>query len=236
MKRKTGAVLVLLILFLPMTANATETTKVYSSEEVMALEKEGWDISIYNQGSNYPWWTSEKYGGMPTVNKPAEITFNIVYHLYRYVEDTKEDINIEGPCEGELVYLDIYKGGVLVDDYFVVSDSNGTAEFTVIFKEPGYYRYESYTVWQINHMGTRTSTEFYVEPTSVPTSTPPQTVVPTVSPALMDSDNDGVPDKYDYAPYDPKVQTKSDIKTPGFEVMFAITGLLVVTYLLKRRK
>jgi len=52
----------------------------------------------------------------------------------------------------------------------------------------------------------------------------------------LGSDSDGVPDKYDHDSYKPDIQTKSDAKTPGFEVMFAIVGLLVVTYLLKRRK
>jgi len=52
----------------------------------------------------------------------------------------------------------------------------------------------------------------------------------------IDSDGDGVPDKYDYAPHDPYVQTESDVKTTGFEVIFAITGLLAVAYLVRRRK
>lgn len=58
---------------------------------------------------------------------------------------------------------------------------------------------------------------------------------PTIpKPALVDSDGDGVLDEHDYAPWDPQVQTKSDIRTPGFEVLFAIAGLLAVTYLLRK--
>ena len=49
----------------------------------------------------------------------------------------------------------------------------------------------------------------------------------------IDSDGDGVPDEYDYAPLDPKVQTKP--KTPGFEAVFAIAGLFAVAYILRRR-
>ncbi|MCK4733572.1 MAG: hypothetical protein KAT65_14055 [Methanophagales archaeon] len=79
---------------------------------------------------------------------------------------------------------------------------------------------------------------------SIPISTPVFTLTPTPISALVDSDRDGVPDKYDYAPYDPNVQTKSDIipettptpKPPGFDVILAITGLLTITYLLRRRR
>ena len=226
MKWKMGIVLILLILFLPIVANAeaaTLTGEVYSSRDVRALEEEGWHVSIVNLGSPYPWLTSERYGGMPTVNKAVKIEFNIGCSIY--IE--KEGIDINGPCEGERVYLDIYKGDVLVDDYFVNSDSRGIAEFTVTFREPGYYRYESYTGWEHDHGWSGTSNEFYVQ-----------------SPALIDSDGDGIPDKFDYAPYDPNIQTESDIipeatptpKTPGFDVIFAIIGLLTTAYLLRRRR
>ena len=47
MKWKIGAALVLLILFLPMIANATETTKVYSREEIMAYKQKGWDVNVF---------------------------------------------------------------------------------------------------------------------------------------------------------------------------------------------
>lgn len=74
--------------------------------------------------------------------------------------------------------------------------------------------------------------------------TPTITPTPTPISALVDSDGDGVPDKYDYAPYDPNIQTKSDIlpeatptpKPPGFDVILAIIGLLTITYLLRRRR
>jgi len=51
-----------------------------------------------------------------------------------------------------------------------------------------------------------------------------------------DSDGDGVPDEYDYAPNDPNVQTKEDVKIPGFEAIFAIGSLLAVAYLVLRRR
>ena len=81
-----------------------------------------------------------------------------------------------------------------------------------------------------------------LEQIKVPTPTPylsstPPPATPRPTPQLKkDSDGDGVPDEYDYAPYDPNVQTKSDVKTPGFGAIFAIAGLFAVVYLLRRRK
>ncbi len=83
---------------------------------------------------------------------------------------------------------------------------------------------------------------YTLAPTHTPTPSPISSPSPT--PTFVDSDGDGVPDRYDYAPYDPNVQTKGDIKPettptpqpPGFEVLFVIVGLLLVAYLIKRRK
>ena len=81
-------------------------------------------------------------------------------------------------------------------------------------------------------------------PTPISTPAPAFTPTPTPISALVDSDGDGIPDKYDYAPYDPNIQTERDIipeatptpKPPGFDVIFAIIGLLIIAYFLRRRK
>jgi hypothetical protein len=69
------------------------------------------------------------------------------------------------------------------------------------------------------------------EPTPAITGAPTELPI-TPTPLLVDTDGDGVPDEYDYAPKDPEVQSKSDIKTPAFEAIFAMIGLLTVAYLL----
>jgi len=68
---------------------------------------------------------------------------------------------------------------------------------------------------------------------------PTPTVTPTVTPTTTtqtekDSDGDGVPDEYDYAPNDPNVQTKDDVKIPGFGAIFALCSLLAVVFGLRR--
>ena len=58
---------------------------------------------------------------------------------------------------------------------------------------------------------------------------------PTAS-IIIDSDSDGVPDDYDYAPKDPKVQSKEDAETPGFGAIVSIICVFVVGYFVIRRR
>jgi len=97
---------------------------------------------------------------------------------------------------------------------------------------------EGLSVWHYSDLSAldlsamKKAIDFMIEEEYLP---PPATPRPT--PQLeKDSDGDGMPDKYDYAPYDPKVQTKDDVKTPGFGAILTIAGLLTVVYLLRRRK
>jgi hypothetical protein len=45
-----------------------------------------------------------------------------------------------------------------------------------------------------------------------------------------------VPDGYDYAPKDSHVQTKEDVKTPGFSAIFAIGSVLAVAFGVRRKR
>jgi len=109
-------------------------------------------------------------------------------------------------------------------------------------RDASYYVGNVYSLY----VGGSYSLEVEVTPSKAPTTkptkkatskaTPTTTISPTSNLSLVDSDGDGVPDEYDYAPRDPAVQTENDLKTPAFEAIFAIAGLLAVVYLLRGRR
>ena len=210
LKWKIGAVLVLLILFLPMIANAEETTKVYSSEEIRTLEKEGYEI-IKSVGWSGPEDTE--------VGKPVIIDG----YVPTWINERPVFIS------DELVRIYFYKNSLEVFVDNIRTDENGFYKSDrFIPREPGYYKASITVYYGWNWHPTNLS--FYVsekdtdgdsvpdkydyapyDPNIQTKSDNKPKATPTPS-TLVDSDGDGVPDKYDYAPYNPNVQTKSDIK------------------------
>jgi len=213
MKCKIGTALILILLvFLALitNANAEETTKVYSIRDIIDFKKQGWETSIVIgfELPNLPKLTGRTVGE------------NIMIEGIASVSLTKNNQTLSGPISCYPFLVQVYKDGGDVDVLFEATDDNG--EFRVDFtpKEPGYYK----MVWKSGYDWLPIKYPFlddflfyfYV--------------------SEKDSDDDGVPDQYDYDPYDSNVQTRSDIKTPAFEAIFAIAGLLAVTYLLRRRR
>lgn len=121
------------------------------------------------------------------------------------------------------MYLEIYRGGVLVDEHRELSDSEGEVNFMVIFREPGYYAYKLYTDWEIvNKRIPEGTCKFYVKPGPTPTAVPATlipvapTATPTVKPATTPT---SVP----------------ITAIPAFQIIPAVVALLAVAYLLRRR-
>jgi hypothetical protein len=212
MKWKIGVLLVLLILFLPMIANAEETTKVYSISDIIAFKKQGWKASTFI-GFEVPTITIFQVDGI--VGK------NIMIEGGTSVTLTKNNQTLYEPISSYPFFIRVYKDDVAVDVLIVVTDDNG--DFSVDFtpKEPGYYN----IVWKSGYDW------LPIENTPSLGGFPLYFYV-----SEKDTDNDGVPDKYDYDPYDPNIQSRGDAKAPAFEAIFAITGLLAVAYLLRRRR
>ena len=219
MKWKIGAVLILLILFLPMitNANAEETTKGYSMSDIIAFKKQGWEAST---DIRFDIPTQRKFGDGGIVGK------NIMIEGGASVSLTKNNQTLYGHIiysDGPAYYflIQICKEDAVVEVLGAIPDDNGNFNVDFTPKEPGYYVID----WKSGYdwLPIENAPGFFGSPLYFHVSE-------------KDSDGDGVPDQYDYDPYDLNVQTKSDIETPGFEAIFVIAGLLVVMYLLRRRK
>jgi PGF-CTERM protein len=211
MKWKIGAVLILLMFVLPMLANADETAGVYTRYDILAFKEQGWDASVI--AGFEPLTIAQLERGI--VGNDIMIEGGVSVSL------TKGDEWLSGPISDYYLLIPVNKGDVVVDLLSAVTDDNGNFRVEFTPKESGYYN----VVWD--------SAEDWLPLRSAP-------CIGGYSLCFYisekDSDEDGVPDNYDYAPYDPNVQSKGDIKTPGFEALFTIAGLVTVAYLLRRRR
>ena len=93
----------------------------------------------------------------------------------------------------------------------------------------------SYTESASEHLDTAQeyAERYKEEIENAPSPTPKKIPTPSI---IIDSDRDCIPDDYDYAPKDPNVQTKEDVKTPGFGAILAIVCAVVVGYFAIRRR
>jgi len=219
MKGKIGVVLVLLILFLPMIANAQVPEPYYinlnkygtgSLKDLDNLINHFYWSRPYEEGvcdcserSAYLEWYLENHGFEAYI---AENTTR--HHVWVLVRARYEGKDLPQPLEHPIEGL-----------YAIETTKNPPT----IWAACGEWMECSNLFADIHEAYQWSNTEFDW-----------WTVVKHITP--LDSDGDGVPDQYDYDPYNPNIQTKSDIETPGFEAVFVIAGLLAVTYLLRRRK
>jgi hypothetical protein len=209
-KWKIGVALVLLIFFLPMIANAEETTKVYSIGDITSYRQKGWDDTVYVYFND-------------TVER-AEVGEPLLIEGYVKVLFKKNNEVLEGFISDYPFVILFYKNGMDIEDYYMESDNIGkfiipkTKYGGFVPRESGYYKVYTRGFYDFLPCKSLWPLYFYV------------------SISKKDSDDDGVHDCYDYDPYDPNIQSRSDIKTPAFEVIFAIVGLFAVSYLLRRRR
>ena len=231
-KRKAGIILVMAILIMPIPieADAAMVVKDLSGYEIRTkASEEGWYIdyiTVDTLKTDFGMWDTQHFS--PTVNKPSTLTIWVRYSLCKDKEIEKDCFhfgyfNWRGYVTNERVYLKIYKDDVLVDEHRQLSGSGGKVNFTVIFREPGYYAYKVYTDWEsVNERIPEATYKFYVKqeptPTAVPATLIPvaPTATPTVKPATTPT---SVP----------------ITAIPAFQIIPAVVALLAVAYLLRRR-
>jgi len=217
--------LVILLTFMLMAVEAIVYNyggEVLTPAEVIKKESEGWEVQIWTSGSSgfsYP---------NPVVNEPFRFEVHVDYSLSKRI-DEEDSIDIRGPCADELVLLDIYKYGEIVDKYKGKTNSEGDVVFTVIFRESGYYASDFYTAWERQQEYFERVREvrierFYVDPEPTPKPTPTSTpATPKPTPTST--------------PTTPTTPTSTPTPTiPAFQITPAIMALLAVACLLKRKK
>jgi hypothetical protein len=124
MKWKTGMVLILLMLFLPTIANATDTIKVYTRDEIEALAEEGYTIA-----ESVSLKFQERYS---TVNEPFIIKGYV--HASILNESITEATVWEelGLVSNEDVDLYIYKNGLEVFSHYGSANESGAFRFGIL--------------------------------------------------------------------------------------------------------
>jgi len=173
MKGEIWVVLILLMLFLPMIADATEPTKIYSSEEIRKLEESGYEIKT---GKSYT--IPEVISERAEVDKPVVIEGYVDAHMWNKSITEATVWELLGRVSNEQVNLYIYKDGLEVFFDAILTDENGEFIFNkFIPRGSGYYEATLmvYGEWSPSNFS------FYV----------------SEKPTIVDSDGDGWTDEHE---------------------------------------
>ncbi len=135
LKWKIGVALVLLILFLPMIANAEEITKGYSMSDIIAFKKQGWEAST---DIRFDIPTQRKFGDGGIVGKDIMIEGGASVSLTKNNQTLYgRIIYSDGPAYYFLIQICKEDAVVEVLEAIPVDNGNFSVDFTP--KEPGYY-------------------------------------------------------------------------------------------------
>lgn len=137
-KWKIGAILVLLILVSPMVTNAAETTKVYSSEEIRMLERQGYEIE-----KSISYTIPEIVSERSEVDKPVVIEGSVWASVVNESIADGRALEQLGRVSNNQVTFSIYKNGlkVFLSSSSIRTNESGMYKFnTFVPRESGYYK------------------------------------------------------------------------------------------------
>ena len=229
MKWKIEMFLVLLMLVLLAITNAAETAKVYSSEEIRMLERQGCEIE---KGISYtiPEIVSER----SEVGKPVILQGYVSASVVNSTDKKARVSEQLGYVSNSQVTFCIYKDDLYVFSGSVWTNESGIYKFnTFIPRESGYYKAT------VMYGGHPCNISFHASEKSNQIDLDgdgwgdEQERRAGTDPHNVDTDGDGIWDPKDPNPLVAPTSMLEEI--PGFEAMFAIMGLSVVICFLRRK-
>jgi hypothetical protein len=229
MKWKIGMFLVLLMLVLSAITNAAETAKVYSSEEIRILERQGYEIE---KGISYtiPEIVSER----SEVGKPVIIQGYVSASVVNITDKKARVSERLGYVSNSQVTFCIYKDSLYVFSGSVRTNESGIYKFnTFIPRESGYYKAT------VMYGGHPCNISFHASEKSNQIDSDgdgwgdEQERRAGTDPHNVDTDGDGIWDPKDPNPLVAPTSVLEEMI--GFEAIFAIMGLSVVICFLRRK-
>jgi len=229
MKWKIGMFLVLLMLVLSAITNAAETAKVYSSEEIRMLERQGYEIE---KGISYtiPEIVSER----SEVGKPVIIQGYVSASVVNSTDKKARVSEQLGYVSNSQVTFSIYKDDLYIFSGSVWTNESGIYKFnTFIPRESGYYKatvmYGGHP-YNISFHASEKSNQIDLDGDGWSDE---QERRAGTNPHNVDTDGDGIWDPKDPNPLVAPTSVLEEM--PGFEAIFAIMGLSVVICFLRRK-